>query len=53
MCAIVLKSMKNLSQIPANIKLGIDWTIKIVHGDSRIHTINAMLENEVMIGGPT
>jgi hypothetical protein len=52
MCAIILKSKKDVSQVPANIKLGIDRTIKRNSGESKINTIEVNLQNEVMIGGP-
>jgi hypothetical protein len=53
MCAIILKSNKDISKIPDNIKLGIDRTIAITHGETKMNTIEANLENDVMIGGPS
>jgi hypothetical protein len=52
MCAIILKSKKDIADIPANIKLGIDRSIEIATGESRLETIQANLRNDVMIGGP-
>jgi hypothetical protein len=45
--------MKDISNIHANIKLGIGRTIEIGSGESQFNTINANLLNEVMIGGAT
>jgi hypothetical protein len=38
-CAIILKSMKDISSIPANIRLGIDRTIKIASDESQFNKI--------------
>jgi hypothetical protein len=53
MCARILKSKKDISQVPANIKLGIDRTIKISNGQSKYNTVEVNLRKDVMIGGPT
>jgi hypothetical protein len=53
LCAIILKSMKEMSALPANLNLGIDRTVKIANGETRFDFIEANLKNVVMIGGPT
>jgi hypothetical protein len=53
MCAIIVKSIKNIPQIPAKIKLGIDRKINIANGDSKMTVIEENLLNDVIIGGPT
>jgi hypothetical protein len=53
MCSIILKLMKDVSKIPENIILGIDRTINIENGESKLHLIEANLKNIVMLGGPT
>jgi hypothetical protein len=51
MCAIILKSMKDISQFPTNTKLGIDWTIEIANGETHLNAIEANLYNNVLAGG--
>jgi hypothetical protein len=53
MCSIILKSMKDIDKIPANVKLGIDRTIDLSNGESQLNIIEANLQNGVMKGGPT
>jgi hypothetical protein len=44
--------MKDMSQIPVNVKLVIDHTINIANTESKINTIQFDLANKVTIGGP-
>jgi hypothetical protein len=52
MCATILKSNMDINQIPANVILGIDWTIEMNYGESKLNTIEINLQNKVIIGGP-
>jgi hypothetical protein len=55
MCSIILKSIKEVNQLPASVKLGIDRSIEIdiENGQSQIEVIENNLNNNVMIGGPS
>jgi hypothetical protein len=43
LCTIIHKSMKDISQLSSNLKLGIDRTIDITNEGTRLEVINANL----------
>jgi hypothetical protein len=52
LCSIILKSRKDISQLPSNVKLGIDQSMDITSKGTSLEVFEATLKNDVMIGGP-
>jgi hypothetical protein len=53
MFAIIVHLMKDFTQLPANVKEGIDRTIKIDKDELKLKTMKVNLQNEFIFGGPT
>jgi hypothetical protein len=52
MCAIIMKSEKNVADLPISWKLGIDITKEIETGETLLEVYDNNMQNGVSIGGP-